>query len=143
MGAKKPYKSVGPAFSAEAENAFRFLVDELGFTGPELDDFMMPNLTYLSPAMRYEVTLDTHEDRVWVSARLKRDGGATDVTLESLVTASGIGSGQHVFTSARTVAEVLKALADQAQWLRRLHPILTAEGGPEIIERVGRRWTSS
>ena len=142
MGTKKPYKSVEPAFGAEAENAFRFLLDEFGFTGPERDDFMMPSLTYHSPAVRYVVTLDTHEDRVSVTAWLKRDGAATSAELESLVTASGTGSGQQVFTSARTVAALLKALADQAQWLRRLHPILTAEGGSELIERIGRRWTA-
>ena len=139
----KTYKSVGRAFGPEAEEAFRFLVDELGFEFPERDDFMLPSLTYRSPVLQYEVVLDTHEDRLSVVAELVRGATRTHARLEDLVTASGLSSGQHVFSSARTVTALLKALADQAEWTRRIHPILVAEGGRELLERVGRRWTAS
>ena len=142
MGTRS-YKNVLHAFGPETEKAFRFLVDELGFEPPERDDFMMPGFIYHGVVLQYRVTLNTHEDRLSVDAALVRESTRTYAELESLVTASGSGSGQQVFSSTQTVTALLKALADQAEWVKRLHPILVAEGGQELIERVGHRWTHS
>lgn len=140
---RRSYRDVKQAFGPEAEKAFRFLVDERGFEPPERDDFMMPGFIYHSVAMRYEVILNTHEDRLSVTAVLVQGPTRTRAALEDLVTASGLGSGQNVFSSARTVRALLKALADQAEWVKRLDPILVAGGGRELIERAGQRWTGS
>ena len=55
--------------------------------------------------------------------------------------AAGLGSRQDVRTSAHTLHSVRRSLSSQADWVRRLHPLLTGPDGPELLRRAGaRRW---
>jgi len=57
------------------------------------------------------------------------------------VLAAGLGSRQDVRTSAHTLHSVRRSLSSQADWVRRLHPLLTGPDGPELLRRAGaRRW---
>lgn len=139
---RRSYAAVVRAFRAEAEAAFSFLVDEFSLAGPERDNFMMPSVSYHGPAYGYEVVLDMHEVCVTTRAWILRDGERVVAALEALVTASGLDVGQHVFSSAQTVASLRRALADQGAWLRRLHPLLTGAGGDALIRLSGRGFGS-
>lgn len=123
------------AFRTEVSVEFAFLVEDVGFSGPEQTD---NGLLFHSVGLDVEVWfLDVHEPVVTtLVAPVASDGvRARGVWLDELYVLSRCGPAQDVPGSAPTRRAMLKRVHQHAVALRRLMPqLLTAEGA-QLIAR--------
>src|SRR4051812_9876588 len=111
------------SFDAEVTKAFRFLVAELGLSGPSTGG---PSaVVYTGNDVCYQVSLDpvTHA----VTTRVTKVLGAARFTAElpALVAGAALGTAEKVRRGARTLAELRTTVLNQADYVRRLQPYLT------------------
>jgi|1185.fasta_scaffold856286_1 hypothetical protein len=111
------------SFDAEVAKAFRFLVAELGLSGPSTGG---PSaVVYTGNDVCYQVSLDpvTHA----VTTRVTKVLGAARFTAElpALVAGAALGTAEKVRRGARTLAELRTTVLNQADYVRRLQPYLT------------------
>jgi hypothetical protein len=136
----RSYKAVFNAFRGEAEEAYRFLVTEFDFDGPEHDNFVLPSLRYVRRGVRWTVLFDTHEVGVMTELEAKSDGKRLVADLGDLVRAAGLGSPQGMFShSAQSVHNLRKSLLGQANVVRRLVPFTSPEDAPAFLRKAGAR----
>jgi hypothetical protein len=114
---------VARSFDTEVEKAYRFLVAELGLSGPSTGG---PSaVAYAGDDVSYQVLLDpyTHAVTTWVT----RIVGATRLTadLPALVAGAALGTAENVRRGARTLAELRATVLNQAGYVRRLQPYLS------------------
>jgi hypothetical protein len=111
------------SFDAEVAKAFRFLVADLGLSGPSTGG---PSaVAYAGDDVCYQVFLDplTHA----VTTRVTKALGAARFTadLPALVAGAALGTAEHVRCGARTLPELRRTVLNQAGYVRRLQPYLT------------------
>ncbi|CCH30244.1 hypothetical protein ABZ816_17835 [Actinosynnema sp. NPDC047251] len=124
---KKRSGGVGDNFHPVTFQAFGFLVDEWGLTGPRYDpEDETSTVTYGDDPVGYLVVLDRLEHRIAVVAIV----GRLSAEVAALVPAAGLGPPQAVRSSANTVRGLEQSLESQAAMVRRLHPRLA---GPEGV----------
>ena len=136
---KRAYATVLQSFPQEIIDAFGFLASELGLSGPLWSGTVAPAAVFAAPLHRYRIVLDTDEMTVETSFELDLDGTRLAARLDDLVGAARPGSHGRVGHSARTLHDLHGALASQAGFVRLLHPLLTDEGAPALLERAGAR----
>jgi hypothetical protein len=137
----RAFANVQSAFADDAERAFRFLIDEFGFNGPDRQVVVMPAVSFTAPPLRYRIGLDT-DDRTVVTQVDKETGEDRLVAeLGRLVWAAGIGSANQVSRNANTLHNLQKSLVSQAVFLRQLHPLMIGADSDSIMLKAGaRRW---
>jgi hypothetical protein len=120
------------AFRVEAGTAFGFLVEEAGFTGPEM---IASGLGFHRLGLHVEVVfLDGHEPEVATGIVWAAPGGERSrAWLECLYAAGGCGPAQDVPGSAPTRRAMLKRVHQHAAALRRLLPQLLSPGIEQLI----------
>ena len=111
------------SFDTEVAKAFRFLVTDLGLSGPSTGG---PSaVVYAGADVLYQVFLDpvTHA----VATRVTRVLGEARFTadLPALVVGAALGTAEQVRRGARTLAELRSTVLNQADYVRRLQPYLT------------------
>ena len=114
---------VTKSFDTEVEKAFRFLVAELGLSGPSTGG---PSaVAYAGDDVAYQVVLNPHTHVV--TTRVTRAVGAARFTadLPALVAGAALGSAESVRRGARSLAELRATVLNQAGYVRRLQPYLT------------------
>ena len=114
---------VAKSFDTEVAKAFRFLVAELGMSGPST---VGPSaVAYTGHDVSYQISLDpvTHA----VTTRVVKVLGAARFTadLPALVAGAALGSAESVRGGARTLAELRTTVHNQAEYVRRLQPYMT------------------
>jgi hypothetical protein len=111
------------SFDAEVAKAFRFLVAELGLSGPSTGD---PSaVVYVGDDVCYQVFLDPTTRAV--TTRVTKALGAARFTadLPALVVGAALGTADHVRRGARNLTELRRTVRSQADYVRRLQPYLT------------------
>jgi hypothetical protein len=111
------------SFDAEVENAFRFLVAELGLSGPSTGGPSV--VVYAGNDVSYQVFLDPVTRAM--TTRVTKALGAARFTadLPALVVGAALGTADHVRCGTRTLAELRHTVLNQAGYVRRLQPYLT------------------
>jgi hypothetical protein len=110
-------------FDTEVAKAFRFLVADLGLSGPSTGG---PSaVVYAGDDVCYQVFLDPTTRAV--TTRVTKALGAARLTadLPALVVGAALGTPDHVRRGARTLAELRSTVLNQAEYVRRLQPYLT------------------
>ncbi|MFD3315778.1 hypothetical protein [Streptomyces sp. NPDC058694] len=123
------------AFRAEVGVEFAFLVEDVGFSGPEPTD---NGLLFHGAGLDVRVWfLDGHEPVVTTLVTPVASDGvrARGVWLDKLYVASGCGPAQDVPCSAPTRRATLKRVHQHAAALRRLMPQLLSAEGSQLIAR--------
>ncbi|MCU7728704.1 hypothetical protein ODJ79_33760 [Actinoplanes sp. KI2] len=111
------------SFDTEVAKAFRFLVAELGLSGPSTGG---PSaVVYTGGDVWYQVFLDPATRTV--TTRVTKALGTARFTAElpALVVGAALGTADHVRCGARTLAELRNTVLNQADYVRRLQPYLT------------------
>lgn len=98
-------------FRSIVEQGFRFLIEEYGFFGPEVESIM---LRYYSRDLSLEVTLSEREAYVQTYITGLVAGRELRAELSCLFVACGLGPAQRVGWSARTVHAMTKSLQSQS-----------------------------
>jgi hypothetical protein len=111
--------------SDRVEAAFRFLVAEYGFFGPEVHD---QGLTYYSPIVSIEIVYDERAQDVEALACRQVGDRYIRARVSCLIVEAQLGPAQEVKTVARTTHGLDVALASQATAVRHL---LAPLAGPE------------
>lgn len=83
-----------------------------------------------------EVCLVLQENAVETDVWLRTPDAVLKAGLAGLVVASGLGARQHVSRGVTTLYSLRKALASQADWLLRVHPLLSGPDGPALMRRA-------
>ncbi|MER6316170.1 hypothetical protein ABT237_20640 [Streptomyces sp. NPDC001581] len=131
-------------FRTEAATAFSFLVEEWGFTHPEMTEdllFSGPELLFRAPALDVGVKLyDGREPQVVTSLAVVGADGVRGrwAELDELYVAAGRGPAQDVPGRAPNRRSTLKRLAQHATALRRLMSLRPA---PELGRLIIRSTT--
>jgi hypothetical protein len=137
----KAFASVQKSFTEESEKAFRFLVEDFGFAGPERDDEVFKRVSYALLGMRCRVTLDHSEMTVMAEVEIEDGDSVMIATLDNLVSVAGIEPGNKVPRTVHTVKSLEKVLNEQARLLRALLPHLEPEMVSDImVSSKARRW---
>jgi hypothetical protein len=137
----RTFADVLKAFPGEAERAFGFLVGEFGLDGPEKQDVVLPSVTFVGPPLRYRILLDPDDKAV--STRIETDLNGVRLVgeLEKLISAARLGSGAQIAYSANNLRNLRRALESQAGFVRALHPLMTADGGVDLMRKAhAREW---
>jgi hypothetical protein len=132
----KAFANVVRSFASEAENVFRFLVEEFNMAGPRREDDILPSVCYSGSKFGYDVILDTQDVTVRTSVWANRNDSRVRVDLEKLLKLTQPIGGGRIYTSAQTVAALKKSLANQAEWVRVIHAQISSSLGPEIIHKA-------
>src|SRR5690242_8437145 len=114
--------SLATSFDSEVAKAFRFVVAELGLSGPSTAG---PSaLAYTGADVCYQVTLDP-VTRV-VTTRVTKTVGAARFSAElpALVVGAALGTAEHVRCGARTLTELRSTVLNHAGYVARLQPYL-------------------
>jgi hypothetical protein len=111
------------SFDTEVARAFRFLVAELGLSGPSTGGSSA--VAYAGDDVCYQVVLDPVSNAV--TTRVTKALGAARFTadLPALVAGAALGTAGDVRYGARTLAELRRTVLNQADYVRRLQPYLT------------------
>jgi hypothetical protein len=137
---------VARSFEAEVERGFGPLLTGLGLS-ETLEPARVPGVqcvAYRSPRLTYRVCLSLEDHAVSTAVHLAGEEETLVSYLEEVVPATGLGSRQSVPTSAHTLHGMQGSLSAQAEWVRRLHPVIAGPGGAELLRRAGaRRWLST
>jgi hypothetical protein len=137
----KAFASAQKGFAEESEKAFRFLVTNFWFAGPERIDAVLQEVSYARSGMRCRVMLDRSEMSVIAEVEVEIGDTLMIATLDNLVSAAGIASGNNVPHNAHTVRNLGNALTGQAKFLRSLLPYLRQESVRGLMERArARQW---
>jgi hypothetical protein len=137
----KAFASVQKSFPEEAEKAFRFLVVDFGFAGPERSSEVLEEVSYIKSGIRCRIALDHSEMSVMTEVEVELDDTLMIARLDSLVSAAGIAPINKVPRNVHTVRNLGKALTEQATFLRSLLPHLRQGAIADLMERAGaRRW---
>ncbi|MDI6104064.1 hypothetical protein QLQ12_36285 [Actinoplanes sp. NEAU-A12] len=128
----------GVSFRAEVTQRFQFLVDEYGLDGPDYSEVLLPSATYSGAGLAISIFLqdDTRDGagrRISVRVQLDTDEGPVQADLDELVEAAVFAPRHTVGSKAHTGEAVRATLDDNAQWIRRLWPILR---GPEALDTL-------
>jgi hypothetical protein len=123
---KRALADVMKAFTNEAEVAFGFLASDFGLSGPDRQALVMPGVAYVGSGLRYRISLDADDGTVVAQVERDVDGGRLVANLPKLVFAAGFGPANRVSRNASTLHHLRRSLADQARYVRRLHPILAS-----------------
>jgi hypothetical protein len=111
------------SFDAEVAKAFRFLVADLGLSGPSSGG---PSAVgYAGIDVYYQVFLDPAGPAVTTRVTRVLGGARFTADLPSLVAGAALGTAEQVRRGARTLAELRSTLLNQADYVRRLQPYLT------------------
>jgi len=135
----KAFAAVQKSFPEESEKAFRFLVTDFGFAGPERTDEVLQELSYTRSGMRCRIGLDHSEMSVMTEVEVETRDTLMIARLDSLVSAAGIAPGNKVPRNVHTVKNLRKALSEQARLLRSLLPYLGQETVSDLMERARAR----
>ena len=131
------------SFEAEVEQTFGPLATELALEAGR-EPARVPGVqcvAYRSRPLAYRVCLSLEDHGVFTAVHLSTGERTLVSYLEELVPAAGLGARQDVPTSAHTLHAVRRSLSAQADWVRRLHPIIAGPEGTALLERAGaRRW---
>jgi hypothetical protein len=137
----KAFASVQKGFAAESEKAFRFLVTDFGFAGPERIDAVLQEVSYARSRMRCRIMLDHSEMSVIAEVEVEIGDTLMIATLDNLISAAGIAPGNKVPHNAHTMRNLGNALSGQAKFLRSLLPYLGQESVRCLMERArARQW---
>jgi hypothetical protein len=138
MGKRVRPKS-SDTFASEVRRQFGPTAIEWGMDDPVEDDLVIPGIAFTLGRLTYDWMLDPREGELAVAVRLVVAEGTVHAWLEDLVTGGGLGVARDVRRSARTWHAMQLAIASQAAWLTRLHPMLTSPAAQEFMERAGAR----
>ncbi len=108
-------------FLADAEETFAFLLEREGFDGPERVD---NGLVYHSVNLAIEVLFDPRYQGAYTVIAGMAGEHHRRVNLSCVYTEAGLGPAQDIKSTARTQHSQQRALASQAQALRRVLPRL-------------------
>lgn len=137
----KAFASVQKSFPEESEKAFRFLIIQFGFAGPERTHEVLQEVSYAKSGVHCRITLDHSEMSVMTEVEVEFGDTLMIARLDNLVSACGIAPGNKVPRNVHTVRSLEKALSSQAQLLSSLLPYLEQETVADLMERAGaRRW---
>ncbi|MGW0754307.1 hypothetical protein [Streptomyces sp. NPDC002587] len=119
-------------FRSEAEVAFSFLLEEVGFAGPERTEH---GLLFRGPELDVDVWLfDGREPQVATGAAVGPGGiRGRRAWLDELYVAAGCGPAQDVPGSAPTRLSTIKRVHQHATALRRL---MTGRSAPELSQLI-------
>jgi len=90
-------------------------------------------VAYAGAGVEYLVLHDPHDRVVLTHVALVAARPRLHAELTELVVAAGLGAAQHVRVSGRTRHAVAMSVRSQAEWVRRLHPVLAGPDGPDLI----------
>lgn len=121
------------AFTAEATQRFKFLVDLERFEGPDTTE--AEYVGYTSGPWQIWVVLEEHDKTVDTFIWYDNGGRVLRAPLRRVAAESKLkGLGQPSI-SAQTAKGMQKSLASQADMLKRIIPLLRdAESGPSLME---------
>ncbi len=137
----KAFASVQKSFPEESEKAFRFLLMDFGFAGPERTGEVLQEISYARSGMRCRIALDHSEMSVMAEIEVEHGDTLMIASLDNLVSAAGIAPANKVPRNVHTVRNLGKALTGQAKFLRSLLPYLEREAVPDLMERArARQW---
>lgn len=140
MGAKA-FASVQRSFAEEAEKAFRFLITDFGYAGPERTDEILQEVSYANLGIRCRVGLDHSEMSVMTAVEAELGDTLMIARLDNLVSAAGIAPANKVPSTVHSVKNLEKVLTEQAKLLRSLLPYLKQQTVPDLMERArARQW---
>ncbi|MCX4704177.1 hypothetical protein [Streptomyces sp. NBC_01373] len=131
------------AFFSEVRTVYAPLTAVLGLTGPEESELVLPNAHYKGPVVEYRISLDYSEGTVGCSVELDADIFFLTVDLEPLAIALGVVEKRGgISFSARNLKQLRKSLEGQADYVRRVHPLLAdAATAEDLMRRAGaRQW---
>jgi hypothetical protein len=137
----RTFANVLKSFTNEADQAFRFLADEFGLSGPDHQVLLMPTVAFVGSGLRYSISLDS-DDEV-VLTQVERDMGEARLVadLPRLVWAAGLGKANQVPQNAHTLHNLRRSLESQAGFVRRLYSLMTSEDAVNLMLKAGaRRW---
>ncbi|MBV9446853.1 MAG: hypothetical protein JO345_13305 [Streptosporangiaceae bacterium] len=139
----RAFASVQRSFPEEAEKAFRFLITDFGYAGPERTDEVLQQVSYARSGVRCRIALDHSEMSVMAEVEVELGDTLMIASLDNLVSVAGIAPGNKVPRSVHTVRSLGKALAEQAKFLRSVLPYLEQETISNLMEGAGaRQWHS-
>jgi hypothetical protein len=121
-------------FSGEADRRFRFLVERLGFLGPDTSE--EDYVGYSAPPWSIWIVLDTRNRTVDTNILFEDDKGTLHIPLFALLTSQGLPA-QMAPDSAQTAKGVVRSLGRQADALARILPQLMTVGSREAMLRAG------
>jgi hypothetical protein len=137
----KAFAPVLKRFPEESEKAFRFLVTDFGFSGPELTNEILQEVSYARSDMRCRITLDHSEMSAMTEVEVEIDGMLMIARLDNLVSAAGIAPGNNVPRNVHTLSNLGKVLTEQARLIRSLMPYLEQKTVTDLMERAkARQW---
>lgn len=136
---KRASGSVAKEFVGQAKQAFAGLAEEFGLAGPEESQLVLESVSYYKGALEYEIYHDPSEHSVHTQVEFVLETARLTVDLGKLVHAAGLGPAEQVKDSAHTVANMQRSLATQVEFVRRLHPLLVADGAEDLIRKAGAR----
>jgi hypothetical protein len=137
----KAFASVQKSFTEESEKAFKFLITDFGFAGPERTDEVLKEVSYARSDMRCRVALDHSEMSIMTDVEVEHGDTLMIARLDNLVSAARISSGNKVARNVHTVKNLEKVLTEQAKFLRVLLPYLEQETVSDLMEcSRARQW---
>ncbi|MBO4254226.1 hypothetical protein [Streptomyces griseorubiginosus] len=115
-----------------------------GLTGPTETERILPVSRYKGGGVEYAVSLDVREGAVECDVSFTTDALSFTVDIEPLAIAAGIVDKRGgISYSARNLKQLHKSLLDQAYYVRRVHPLLTADAATteDLMRRArAREW---
>jgi hypothetical protein len=123
-------RAAAVGFPDAVREQFVFLVNEMGFLGPE---YSSDGAAFSSPNISFEIHYDKLERNVTTFARGMVGEHQVYAELSCLYVQAGIGPAQHVGISARTRHALRKTLAAQAAAVRELLPWLRGEARDDLL----------
>ncbi|MGW1563359.1 hypothetical protein ACWCQ1_43775 [Streptomyces sp. NPDC002144] len=129
------------SFFEEVRVVYAETAAAVGLSGPTETERIMPASNYQGDGAAYDVTLDVREGGVKCSVSFQTDAVSLTVDIEPLAIAAGIVDKRGgVSYSARNLKQLRKSLLGQADYVRRVHPLLTdADTTEELMRRAGAR----
>jgi hypothetical protein len=136
---KNVFAMVQASFMDEAEKVFGFLVDEFSMSGPERSQVVLPTVSYTDGHLRCRILLE--DMSVTTRLELEDDVIRRVADLDQVVRAAKLGSVNEVVRVAHTMRGLKLALQSQAEFLRKLHPLLAGATASELLDEAGaRKW---
>jgi hypothetical protein len=140
---KPPFAAVQRVFIEEAVRTFRFLIDEFGFSSPEVEGFLLSTVSFLRQDLQYRIMLDPTDRAVVTRVQVRAESKVLIADLDDIVHAAGLGARNHVARSARTLVSFRKSLEAQARFVRLLQPRMDPDGAVQLMRASNARdWTA-
>lgn len=124
-------------FFEEVRAAYSETASSLGLAGPTETEHILPVSTYIGSGVKYEIALDFREGTVECGACIETESAMLTADIKDLALAAGVVELLgRISYSARDLKQLRKSLQGQAEYVQRVHPLLS---GADVAEGLMRR----